>query len=82
MPTEGFTLADAVPELSDGELAEVETVVVLDGELERSELEHAAMNPGYTDTRLVGRWAAGSSWCGLGSVNSMPERGSGRAIEP
>jgi hypothetical protein len=52
---EGFTLADAVAELSDGELAEVETVVVLDGELGRSELEHAAMSGTSTDARVVRR---------------------------
>jgi hypothetical protein len=55
VPTEGFTLADAVPELSVGELAEVETVVALDGALERSELEHAAMSGTRTDARAVRR---------------------------
>jgi len=64
VPTEGFTLADAVPEVSVGELAEVETVVVLDGELERSELEHAARSGTRTDARAVRRMMRdmGSSW--------------------
>jgi hypothetical protein len=66
VPVEGFTLADAVAELSDGELAEVETVVVLDGALERSELEHAAMSGTRTDARAVRRLMRNmaSSRCG------------------